>query len=67
MPRRNNTPKTTREHFTVQSCSQKRRFANKQAAQQQADLQMLQQPSLALGVYKCQLCRGWHLTSTQYQ
>ena len=49
------------------SCANKRRYANKLAAERQAYLNMLNQPDLELSAYNCDNCKGWHLTSRQRQ
>jgi hypothetical protein len=62
MSRRNNTPKYTPTVFTKASHT-KRRFSNEQEALKAADLGMLQNIHLTFGVYKCDQCSGWHLTT----
>lgn len=63
MPRRNKLPKVQKYTPHIATCGTKHKFANQLSAQRQADMQMLQQPSLELAVYKCNTCKGWHLTS----
>ncbi|MEI6850722.1 MAG: hypothetical protein WCK26_02020 [Candidatus Saccharibacteria bacterium] len=61
MPRKNKTIK----HQSYQSnrlfCD-KRRYKNETDAQNAAEFQMLEKMTLELSVYKCNLCRYWHLT-----
>lgn len=40
----------------------KRRYRNEKDAGDAAEFQMLQDMSLELSVYKCDLCKYWHLT-----
>jgi rubrerythrin len=44
------------------SCQAKRRYKSEKEALKIADLQMLQNMSLELAVYKCDICGFWHLT-----
>lgn len=61
MARKNKT--TKHQSFTINNlfCN-KRRFRNEKEAQDAAEIQMLQDMNLELSVYKCDLCRYWHLT-----
>ena len=64
MPRRNNRQsKAAKRIYSPTSCTNKRRYANKLAAERQAYINMLSQPDLELSVYSCDSCKGWHLTS----
>ena len=61
MPRRNQTNK--HQPFVLhKSCNTKRCYPNRIEAQKIAELQMLENISLELSVYKCDECRFWHLT-----
>jgi len=40
----------------------KRKYRNEKEAQEAAEFQMLHDMNLELSVYKCDLCRYWHLT-----
>ena len=40
----------------------KRKYRNEKEALKAAEFQMLQDMSLELSVYKCDLCKYWHLT-----
>jgi len=62
MPRKNRTPSPTHVS-SVLPCRQKRRFASEREALEAAEYQMLIKMSLQLGVYRCDYCRGWHLTN----
>ncbi|OYX43378.1 hypothetical protein B7Y94_01560 [Candidatus Saccharibacteria bacterium 32-49-12] len=44
------------------ACHSKRRYPSQKQALDAAEVQMLQQPSLKLRVYNCQICGKWHLT-----
>ncbi len=62
MPRQNHTKPHQPFRF-ASNCQQKRRYGNEREALEVAAYQMLLKPELQLGVYKCELCGGWHLTS----
>lgn len=49
--------------LTVATCNKKRRYSDEYAARAAAQIlcQQTQQPRA--GVYPCELCRGWHVTS----
>ncbi|HMH70592.1 MAG TPA: hypothetical protein VK502_04275 [Candidatus Saccharimonadales bacterium] len=62
MPRQNNTQK--HQPFRLaRNCEDKRRFRSEKDALETAEHQMLINPGLELGVYKCHFCSNWHLTS----
>lgn len=63
MPRRNRQSKVVKRIYLPASCANKRRYANRLAAERQAYLNMLNQPDLELSAYNCDNCKGWHLTS----
>lgn len=63
MPRKNRSPQVARTPFPQKDCGSKRRFPSARHAEAQAELQMLEQPNLTLGVYHCTMCGKWHLTS----
>lgn len=62
MPRRNKYPANPTDKLKVLKHGQKRQFRNQNEAEQVAYDQMLLRPDLDLSVYKCDYCRGWHLT-----
>jgi hypothetical protein len=62
MPRRNKTVPHQAYTF-VSHCQKKRRFSSEKEAKEAADIQMTLVSNVELGVYKCELCGGWHLTS----
>jgi hypothetical protein len=61
MPRRNNIEKHRRFVISM-PCQDKRRYKNEKEALKIADLQMLENMSLELSIYKCDTCDFWHLT-----
>lgn len=65
MPRRHIPQKHSRYQPppSDQSCANKRRFPTEKQALYAAETQVLSDMQLTLGVYKCDSCRGWHLTS----
>jgi putative ubiquitin-RnfH superfamily antitoxin RatB of RatAB toxin-antitoxin module len=40
----------------------KKRYQNKIEAQKAAEFQMLENMTISLSIYKCDLCSHWHLT-----
>ncbi len=63
MPRRNKSVKNQQFVF-FETCRTKRRYNNEKEAQKIAEIQMLENMSLELAVYKCNECKFWHLTRT---
>ena len=61
MPRKNNYPKQNRVEF-IKKSSPKRRFPTKKAAENAAELGMLENQNLVLSVYR-DIDGGWYLTS----
>ncbi len=61
MPRKNNYPKQTRTEYTKKT-PPKRRFPTKKAAENAAELGMLENQNLVLSVYR-DIDGGWYLTS----
>ena len=61
MPRKNkatkHTPYTADHLFCVKKC-----FKNEKEAQSAAEFHMLEDMRLELSVYKCNMCKYWHLT-----
>lgn len=57
--KRMSTPLTMSSFY---SCNSKRRYRSENEATRVADVQMLENMSLELEVYKCDSCRFWHLT-----
>ena len=44
-------------------CEDKRFFLTEAEALEAADIRMLENMSVTIGVYQCSTCRNWHLTS----
>lgn len=63
MPRKNRQIKHTRIEYSLATCDAKRKYRSQNEAEKVAEIQMLSNQGLELGVYKCNLCSGWHLTS----
>jgi len=53
-------PKVYRFDLT---CEGKRFFKTEEEALEAADIRMLENMSVSIGVYQCPTCRYWHLTS----
>lgn len=47
---------------SMQNCNSKRKYRNENEATRTAEVQMLADMNLELSVYKCDVCRHWHLT-----
>lgn len=65
MPRRRTSIKRTSAiHIGTQMsvCHAKRRYLNKLEAERAAELKNLEDTSLDLTVYQCDVCKKWHLT-----
>ena len=45
------------------TCEGKRFFETEHAALEAADIRMLENMSVNIGIYQCPSCRHWHLTS----
>lgn len=63
MPRKNQRAKYQKVTYTVQRSTGKTKFGTKAAAEQAAELRMLENPGLTLHVYKER--DGWYLTRQQ--
>lgn len=63
MPRKNRQIKHVRAEYILATCESKRKYRSQNEAEKIAEIQMLANQGLELGVYKCDLCSGWHLTS----
>ncbi len=61
MPR-NNHLKLERFLQSPQTCGEKRRYPNREQAEQVRKEQEIITPGLRLRTYKCLNCGGWHLT-----
>jgi len=61
MPRRNNQIKHIRL-IASDNCQSKKQYPNEKTATDAADLKMLMNMSLEIGVYQCSQCNKWHLT-----
>lgn len=63
MPRKNRQIKHTRIKYILNTCNNKQRYRSQNEAEKVAEIQMLINQNLELDVYRCDYCRGWHLTS----
>jgi hypothetical protein len=64
MPRRNNRKQETRPRsLSFDNCARKTRYPDEASAEDAAYERTLFNPSLKLGVYPCNICGSWHLTS----
>lgn len=63
MPRKNHQIKHRRVEYVLTGCDTKRKYRNENEAEKVAEVQMLINQNLELGVYKCQYCSYWHLTN----
>jgi len=61
MPRKNKSTHHQRFSGSIFQCT-KKKYKNEKEAQDAADFQMLENMSLELSVYKCDVCKYWHLT-----
>jgi len=61
MPRKNKSTKHQRFATSLFQCT-KRKYKNENEAQDAAEHQMLENMSLELSVYECDICKNWHLT-----
>jgi len=61
MPRKNKSIKHQPFSFSNLFCT-KKKYRNEKEALDAAEFQMLQYMNLELSVYKCDMCRYWHLT-----
>lgn len=53
----------TKTHTFDLLCEGKRFFTTEQEALEAADIGMLENMSVTLGIYQCHICYHWHLTS----
>lgn len=45
------------------ACEAKRFFKTEEEALEAADIRMLENMSVTIGIYQCNICNYWHLTS----
>jgi hypothetical protein len=64
MPRKSYPTKHKRINYSLISCGSKRKYKNQNEAENIAEIQMLINQNIELGVYKCEYCNYWHLTNT---
>lgn len=64
MPRKNPPTKHAR-YKPSQSCQDKTGYKTQHDAENIAEIQMLKDMKLTLQVYRCDLCKKWHLTSVK--
>jgi len=67
MPRRSKKVAESKLYRFDPTCSGKRFFATEAEALEAADVGMLENMTVTLGVYQCATCRQWHLTSMSSQ
>lgn len=63
MPRRTKRGSTTKTYQFDFTCEGKRFFKTEAEALEAADIRMLENMSVTIGIYQCATCRNWHLTS----
>jgi hypothetical protein len=63
MPRRTKQGFDTKLYRFDFTCEGKRFFKTEKEALEAADIRMLENMSVTVGVYQCPTCRNWHLTS----
>ena len=63
MPRRTKPGFDTKAYQFDLTCEGKRFFKTESEALEAADIRMLENMSVTVGVYQCATCRNWHLTS----
>jgi hypothetical protein len=63
MPRRSKKGTDTKLYHFDLTCEGKRFFETEAAALEAADIRMLENMSVTIGVYQCPTCQNWHLTS----
>ena len=51
------------DQYEILSCKSKKRYETYWQAKFAADEQMQYHKNVKLGIYECQFCNGWHLTS----
>jgi hypothetical protein len=65
--RRHQADETAREEaFVIKSCQSKNRYTTEQEARAVAQ-DCMAKGSAKLSVYKCDKCKGWHLTSHPWE
>ena len=65
MPRRSKKVAESKVYRFDLTCEGKRFFKTEQEALEAADVGMLENMSVTLGVYQCPTCHYWHLTSIE--
>ncbi|MFZ1250111.1 MAG: hypothetical protein WAR37_01550 [Candidatus Microsaccharimonas sp.] len=63
MSKRNKKVSDGKAYYFNLACESKRIFKTETEALEAADIGMLENMSVILGVYQCPICNNWHLTS----